>query len=86
MPKFNGKIAKKTPLIPPQRIRVLLVSSGLPRVINRAITAMITSATNANKIFVGVKKLVPGVGVGVGGGAFFAAIRPWAYLSRSPVS
>ncbi len=57
------------------RIRMLLLggSSGLPRVINRTTTAMITSTTTAKKIFAGVKMLAPGAGVGVAGGAFLAA-------------
>jgi hypothetical protein len=64
------------------RILELLISSGFPRVINRTTTAMITKITTAKKIFAGVKILVPGVGVGVAGGAFFAANWAWAYCIR----
>ena len=54
---------------------LLLLSSGFPRVIIRTTTAMMIRIMAPKKIFAGVKKLVPGVGVGVGGGAFLAAMR-----------
>jgi len=73
--KSRGKIGLKPGRFP-HRIRVLLGggSSGFPRVINRTTTAMIISTIRPKKIFGAVKKLGPGVGVGVACGAFLFAI------------
>src|SRR5947209_4900861 len=61
------------------RIRVLLVGSAFTRVSIRTITAITTRMITSKKIVVGVTNDDDGVGVGVGGGAFFAAMRCCAY-------
>ena len=71
------------------RILIVLVGSDLPRVTNRTTAAMIPSTTTARTMFNGVNTpFVSGVadGVGLGGGAFFAASMLRTYCNRCTVS
>src|SRR6202011_3227150 len=52
------------------RVLLLLVTSGLPRVMMRTMAAMITKTMSPITMLNGVNRPVPGVGVGVAGGAF----------------
>src|SRR2546430_994640 len=70
------------------RIRPLLISSGFPRVISRITAATIPRTTIARIIVSGLNQVLLGAGVGVavGGGAFFAANILRAYCRRCTVS